>query len=92
MRRQRWPDAGRSRRASSAAPSPEAERRALAELMVERHGILTRPAALAEGVLGGFAAPTRLWRTSRPRRPPSRYFLEGLGGAQFAMPGAVERL
>ena len=73
---------------------PEAERRrALAELMVERHGILTRPAALAEGVPGGFAALypalADLETLGACRRG---YFLEGLGGAQFAMPGAVERL
>jgi ATP-dependent Lhr-like helicase len=73
---------------------PEAERRrALAELMVERHGILTRAAALAEGVPGGFAALygalADLETLGACRRG---YFLEGLGGAQFAMPGAVERL
>ncbi len=73
---------------------PEAERRrALAELMVERHGILTRSAALAEGVPGGFAALygalVDLETLGTCRRG---YFLEGLGGAQFAMPGAVERL
>jgi ATP-dependent helicase Lhr and Lhr-like helicase len=73
---------------------PEAERRrAVAELMVERHGILTRSAALAEGVPGGFAALypalTDLETLGSCRRG---YFVEGLGGAQFAMPGAVERL
>ena len=61
--------------------------------MVERHGILTRPAALAEGVPGGFAALypalADLETLGACRRG---YFLEGLGGAQFAMPGAVERL
>ena len=77
----------------SGAP-PEAERRrALAELMVERHGVLTRSAALSEGVPGGFAAIypalTGLETLGVCRRG---YFLEGLGGAQFAMPGAVERL
>ncbi|HVH00844.1 MAG TPA: helicase-related protein [Miltoncostaeaceae bacterium] len=73
---------------------PEAERRrALAELMVERHGILTRAGALSEGVPGGFAAVypalVDLETLGACRRG---YFLEGLGGAQFAMPGGVERL
>jgi ATP-dependent Lhr-like helicase len=86
----RWSLAGRL---FHGAP-PEAERRrAAAELMVERHGLLTRAAALAEGVPGGFAALypalTDLETLGSCRRG---YFLEGLGGAQFAMPGAVERL
>jgi ATP-dependent Lhr-like helicase len=61
--------------------------------MVARHGILTRQAALAEGVPGGFAALypvlASLEEAGRLRRG---YFLAGLGGAQFAQPGAVDRL
>ena len=75
------------------APPDAERRRALAELMVERHGILTRSAALAEGVPGGFAALypalSDLETLGTFRRG---YFVEGLGGAQFAIPGAVERL
>ncbi len=75
------------------APPDAERRRALAELLVERHGILTRSAALAEGVAGGFAALypalSDLETLGSCRRG---YFVEGLGGAQFAMPGAVERL
>jgi ATP-dependent helicase Lhr and Lhr-like helicase len=67
--------------------------RALAELLLERHGILTRELVLAEGVPGGFAALypelCRLETLGAARRG---YFIEGLGGAQFALPGAVERL
>jgi ATP-dependent Lhr-like helicase len=48
---------------------------------------------LAEGVPGGFAALypelCRLETLGAARRG---YFVEGLGGAQFALPGAVERL
>jgi ATP-dependent Lhr-like helicase len=72
---------------------PAARRRALAELLLERHGILTRELVLAEGVAGGFAALypelCRLETLGAARRG---YFVEGLGGAQFALPGAVERL
>jgi ATP-dependent helicase Lhr and Lhr-like helicase len=72
---------------------PSAHRRALAELLLERHGILTRELVLAEGVPGGFAALypelCRLETLGAARRG---YFVEGLGGAQFALPGAVERL
>jgi ATP-dependent helicase Lhr and Lhr-like helicase len=74
-------------------PAGPDRRRALAELLLERHGILTREAVLAEGVSGGFAALydslARLETLGIARRG---YFVEGLGGAQFALPGAVERL
>ncbi|HEY2768094.1 MAG TPA: DEAD/DEAH box helicase [Solirubrobacteraceae bacterium] len=79
--------------AGAGAEDPVARRRALAELLLERHGILTRELALAEGVVGGFAALypelCRLETLGVARRG---YFVEGLGGAQFALPGAVERL
>ena len=72
---------------------PSAKRRALAELLLERYGILTRELALAEGVPGGFSAIypelSQLETLGVARRG---YFVEGLGGAQFALPGAVERL
>jgi ATP-dependent Lhr-like helicase len=75
------------------AEDPPARRRALAELLLERHGILTREGVLAEGVPGGFSALyselTQLETLGVARRG---YFVEGLGGAQFALPGAVERL
>jgi ATP-dependent Lhr-like helicase len=67
--------------------------RALAELLLERYGILTRELVRAEGVPGGFAALypelCRLETLGIARRG---YFVEGLGGAQFALAGAVERL
>jgi len=72
---------------------PLARRRTLAELLLERYGILTRELVLAEGVQGGFAALydslAQLETLGVCRRG---YFIEGLGGAQFALPGAVERL
>src|SRR6202042_3370629 len=72
---------------------PSARRRALAELMLERYGILTREQVLAEGVAGGFSAIyselSQLETLGIARRG---YFVEGLGGAQFALSGAVERL
>jgi len=72
---------------------PSARRRGLAELLLERHGIVTRETVLAEGLPGGFAAVYEelgaLETLGRARRG---YFVEGMGGAQFALPGAVERL
>ncbi len=72
---------------------PAAARRARAELLIERYGVLTREQVLAEGVSGGFTGVyselTQLEVLGIARRG---YFVEGLGGAQFAVPGAVERL
>jgi ATP-dependent Lhr-like helicase len=68
-------------------------RRALAELLLERYGIVTREQVLAEGIPGGFASLyetfSKLETLGICRRG---YFIEGMGGAQFALPGAVERL
>jgi ATP-dependent Lhr-like helicase len=67
--------------------------RALSELLLERHGIVTREAVLAEGIPGGFAGLyselANLETLGTARRG---YFVEGLGGAQFALPAAIERL
>ncbi|HSS31960.1 MAG TPA: DEAD/DEAH box helicase [Solirubrobacterales bacterium] len=77
----------------ASAPGPGARLRAQAELMMERYGIVTRETVLAEGIPGGFATlyaelgNLELLGTAR-----RGYFVEGLGGAQFALPGAVERL
>jgi len=72
---------------------PAARRRALSELLLERYGIVTREQVLAEGIVGGFSSIyselSQLETLGIARRG---YFLEGLGGAQFALPGAVERL
>ncbi len=75
------------------AADPDARRRAWAELLLERHGLLTRELVRAEGYPGGFSALypalSALETLGVARRG---YFVEGLGGAQFALPGAVERL
>ena len=75
------------------APGAGPRMRAQAELMLERHGIVTRETVLAEGVPGGFSSLygelSNLEILGTARRG---YFVEGLGGAQFALAGAVERL
>ena len=67
--------------------------RALAELLLERQGIVTRDGVRAEGIAGGYSAVygelKALETVGLCRRG---YFVEGLGGAQFALGGAVERL
>ncbi len=71
----------------------EARPRAWAELLLQRYGVVTREHVRAEGLPGGFAALypafSALEVLGKARRG---YFVEGLGGAQFALPGAVDML
>jgi ATP-dependent Lhr-like helicase len=70
-----------------------ADRRALAELLLERQGIVTRDGIRAEGIPGGYGAVYAELRALETLGLCRRgYFVEGLGGAQFALGGAVERL
>jgi len=66
---------------------------AMAEMLLERYGVVSREAALAEDLAGGFApvyqALKAMEESGRVRRG---YFVEGLSGAQFAHAGAVDRL
>ncbi|HEY0258987.1 MAG TPA: ATP-dependent helicase [Lacisediminihabitans sp.] len=66
---------------------------ATAELLLERHGVVTRGAVVSEGIRGGFALAYRVLsgfeETGRARRG---YFIEGLGAAQFATGATVDRL
>ncbi|HVE92964.1 MAG TPA: DEAD/DEAH box helicase, partial [Actinomycetota bacterium] len=75
------------------APAATESAHARALQLLERHGVLTREAVLAENAPGGFAAVygvlKALEESGRVRRG---YFVAGLGAAQFAMPGAVDRL
>jgi ATP-dependent Lhr-like helicase len=75
------------------APAAGPRLRAQAELMLERYGIVTRETVLAEGVPGGFSTLySELGNLELLGTARRGYFVEGLGGAQFALPGAVERL
>jgi ATP-dependent helicase Lhr and Lhr-like helicase len=75
------------------SPAAGPRLRAQAELMLERYGIVTRETVLAEGVPGGFASVyAELGNLELLGTARRGYFVEGLGGAQFALPGAVERL
>jgi ATP-dependent Lhr-like helicase len=61
--------------------------------LLERYGVLTREMALAEGVEGGFAGVYPILKELEDRGQVRRgYFVAGLGAAQFALPGAVDRL
>jgi ATP-dependent Lhr-like helicase len=76
-------------------PAPAATERAhaLARQLLDRHGVVTREAVLAEGVPGGFVGIYPVLRAMEEAGQVRRgYFVAGLGGAQFAHPGAVDRL
>ncbi|GIU96879.1 MAG: DEAD/DEAH box helicase [Actinomycetota bacterium] len=75
-------------------PVPQAERRlALTRRLLDRQGVVTREGVLAEGVPGGFAAVYPVLRALEERGEVRRgAFVAGLGAAQFALPGAVDRL
>jgi len=66
---------------------------ARAGALLQRYGVLTREAALAESIVGGFAALYPVLRAMEEAGKIRRgYFIDGLGGLQFALPGAVDRL
>jgi ATP-dependent Lhr-like helicase len=75
------------------APSPTELAHARAMQLLDRHGVLTREAVLAEQVPGGFAALYPVLRALEEAGKVRRgAFVEGLGAAQFALPGALELL
>jgi ATP-dependent helicase Lhr and Lhr-like helicase len=66
---------------------------ALAGTLLDRHGVLIRGAVAAERVSGGFGALYPVLRAMEEAGQCRRgYFVEGLGAAQFALPGAVDRM
>ena len=66
---------------------------AVALTLLERHGVVTKGAVAAERLPGGFAAVYPVLRAMEETGQCRRgYFVEGLGGAQFALPGAVDRM
>ena len=66
---------------------------AQAELLLDRYGVVTRGSAVAEEVVGGFASVYRVLAAAEEAGRVRRgYFVEGLGGSQFATAGAVDRL
>jgi ATP-dependent Lhr-like helicase len=61
--------------------------------LLDRHGVLTREAVLSEGAPGGYTGVYGVLRALEESGKARRgYFVDGLGAAQFAVPGAVERI
>jgi ATP-dependent helicase Lhr and Lhr-like helicase len=74
-------------------PTPTEAAHAQALQLVERYGVLTREAVMAEGLVGGFTTVYGVLKVLEERGNVRRgYFVDGLGAAQFAVPGAVDRL
>ena len=73
--------------------SATARLHALAGVMLQRQGVVMREAVLAEGVPGGFAGLYPVLRAMEEAGRIRRgYFVDGMGGSQFALPCAVDRL
>ena len=85
--------AGRWSSVPESAGDPTLRAAAGAEVLLDRYGVVMRGPVLAEDVPGGFAGVYRVLAgmedAGRVRRG---YFVEGLGAAQFATTGAVDRL
>jgi len=78
---------------SAASPSPTELAVARATQLLDRYGVLTREMALAEGTASGFAGVYPVLKSMEEQGRIRRgYFVEGLGAAQFARNGAVDRL
>lgn len=72
---------------------PTVRAHAVARTLLDRHGVVTRGAVSAEGIEGGFSATYRILSAFEESGQARRgYVVEGLGAAQFAMDGAVDRL
>ena len=77
----------------SPRPSPTESALARAHQLLDRYGVVTRETALGEGAAGGFAGVYPVLKALEERGEARRgYFVAGLGAAQFALPGAVDRL
>ncbi|PZR99955.1 MAG: DEAD/DEAH box helicase, partial [Candidatus Nephthysia bennettiae] len=75
-----------------ATPAATERLYAQAGALLQRHGVLTRESVVGEGWTGGFAALYPVLRAMEEAGKIRRgYFVDGLGGSQFALPGAVDR-
>src|SRR5207247_6219787 len=61
--------------------------------LLERHGVVTREAVASEAIEGSFSAVYPVLRAMEEAGRIRRgYFVDGLGAAQFALAGALDRL
>ncbi|MFJ5089536.1 ATP-dependent helicase [Streptomyces sp. NPDC088674] len=72
---------------------PTVRAHALARTLLDRYGVVTRGTVAAEGIEGGFSKVYRVLAAFEENGQARRgYVVEGLGAAQFAVEGAVDRL
>ncbi len=77
----------------TSTPTETERRAALVRALLTRHGVLVREALAIEGIPGGMSAVYDVLRAMEDAGRVRRgYFVEGLGAAQFALPGADEPL
>ncbi|HET9680733.1 MAG TPA: hypothetical protein VFP19_01750, partial [Candidatus Limnocylindrales bacterium] len=89
----RWSLVDAAAGSAAGAPSPTERLHGLALALLDRHGVVVREAVMAEGSEGGFAAVYPILRAlEEAGRIRRGYFVDGLGAAQFALSGAIERL
>jgi ATP-dependent Lhr-like helicase len=70
---------------------PTVRARAMAAQLLDRHGVVTRGAVAVEGVGAWYTALYRVLAALEESGQVRRgYFVEHLGGSQFALPGAVD--
>jgi ATP-dependent Lhr-like helicase len=73
--------------------SPTESASLFASVLLDRYGVVTREAVRAEGVPGGFSKVYAVYKALEEAGKIRRgYFVAELGGAQFSIPGAVDRL
>ena len=78
---------------SATAITPTEYMTALAQQLLTRHGVVTRETVTHEAIAGGFSTIyTVLKAMEDAGRVRRGYFVAGLGGAQFAMPAALDLL
>jgi len=82
----------RTRGLMGKAPSDEERARAQALLLLERYGIVAREFMAREDLLPWGVIAQELNRMELRGEVRRGYFVEGLSGMQFALPGAVEEL
>ena len=85
--------AGRWSALPTAEPESTVRAHFSAEMLLNRHGVLTKGAVAAEGLPGGFAMLYKVLTAFEDAGRCQRgYFVESLGGAQFAVASTVDRL
>lgn len=85
--------AGRWSATPSTEPDATVRAHAAAELVLARHGVVTRGAVESEGISGGFAGVYKVLAAMEDAGGPRRgYYIEGLGASQFADGATIDRL